>query len=83
MTANDYTPGQKDWLAYDSKSDAPPRQYSGHESVFAWLCMLAGYLVCRIYKPKRRWNPTCRQNKNSRLYPLVQAAILISRSHQR
>lgn len=47
MTANDYTPGQKDWLAYDSKSEAPPRQYSGHESVFAWLCMLAGYLVCR------------------------------------
>lgn len=50
MAANDYTPGQKDWLAYDSAAKAPPRQYSAHESVFAWMCMLAGYLVCR-YTP--------------------------------
>jgi len=34
---------------FQSQPPKPPRQYTGIESVFAWLCMLAGYLFCRAF----------------------------------
>lgn len=27
----------------------PPREFDGLECIFAWLCLLAGYLFCRIF----------------------------------
>ena len=27
----------------------PPREYKGYECIFAWFCLLSGYLFCRAF----------------------------------
>ena len=46
---NEYTGFESYQPSFDLKEDKPKREYSVKESLYAWFCIIVGYLFCRTF----------------------------------